>query len=161
MCALKKVKAELMMPLVKDILKSGGSTRITVTGMSMVPFLRENIDSVELSPISFEMISLGDIVMVLRDTGEYVLHRVLRKEKDCFFMIGDAQHWIEGPLRPDQLVAGVTAVCRRNTRIDCSATAWRLLSMLWIYMLPLRISSFKLRSFLHRKLFTAARRHSG
>ncbi|GIM28730.1 hypothetical protein CPJCM30710_13960 [Clostridium polyendosporum] len=135
---VKQVKSELIFPIIKEILDTGKSTRITVTGLSMYPFLREHIDSVELSNTSFINIHRGDIVMILRDSNEYVMHRVYRKEIDCFYIVGDAQQWIEGPLRPDQLVAIIIAVWRENKRIECINIWWRLLSSVWLLLLPLR-----------------------
>jgi signal peptidase I len=134
----KHIKSNKLFPLIQDLLKDGMGTRITVTGMSMYPFLRENIDSVELSASNFESIHYGDIVLILRQSGEYVLHRVLRKGTDYFYMIGDAQQWIEGPLHPKQLIAVVTAVWRKDKRIECSSFWWRHLSSVWLKLRPFR-----------------------
>jgi signal peptidase I len=138
MCELRYVKVKMIIPIIKQVLTEGNRTRITVTGLSMYPFLREFIDSVELSTSTFEHIRYGDIVLIERKTGEYVLHRVLKKDKDCFYMVGDAQQWIEGPLYPDQLIAVVTAVYRKDKRIECSNLWWRLLCLTWLKLLPFR-----------------------
>ena len=71
--------------------------------MSMYPFLREDKDKVELAMTSFSCIKKGDVVLIKRESGEYVLHRVLKKSMDHFYIVGDAQQWIEGPLLPEQL----------------------------------------------------------
>lgn len=132
-----------MFPIINEIFGRGGRVRITVTGSSMLPFLRENIDSVELSAIEFDDIRRGDIVLILRDTGEYILHRILRKEKNCFYMVGDAQQRIEGPLRPDQLLAFASAIWRGEYRIECSALWWRVLTIIWLIIRPLRSYIFR------------------
>ncbi|MCX8128618.1 MAG: S24/S26 family peptidase [Clostridia bacterium] len=138
MCEVKRVKAGDMFPVISEILQTDTSVKITVTGWSMYPFLREGEDCVELSKTCFDSICRGDIVLIKRRTGEYILHRVLTKKADCFYMVGDAQQWIEGPLAPEQLTAVVTAVWRKGKRICCSSTWWRLLSALWLRMLPFR-----------------------
>jgi hypothetical protein len=135
---VKQVKANQMFPVIMEIFLNQSRVLIAVTGMSMYPFLRENIDSVELSNSSYENICYGDIVLILRESGEYVLHRVLKKEIDCFYMIGDAQMWIEGPLYPNQLIAVVTAVCRKDKKIECSNFWWKLLSLVWLKLIPFR-----------------------
>lgn len=137
---LKRVKSELIFPVIKELMDKGQSARITVTGMSMYPFLRENIDSVELSKANISDIHRGDIVMILRDTNEYVMHRVIKLEKKCFYMVGDAQQTIEGPLRYDQIFAKVTSVWRKDKKIDSSNVWWRFLSNLWMIILPFRSS---------------------
>lgn len=135
---VKKIKSCEMFLVIKEILQAGGSAWITVTGMSMYPFLREDEDSVELSSTSIEKIKKGDIVLIQRLTGEYILHRVLKKEHNDFYIIGDAQQWVEGPLMPKQLVAIVTAVKRNNLIFSCQNKIWRIVVAIWINIVPLR-----------------------
>lgn len=135
---VETIKSSKLFPVIQDLLAEGMSTRITVAGMSMYPFLREFTDSVELSTTNFEQIRYGDIVLIERKISEYVLHRIIKKDKDCFYMVGDAQQWIEGPLYPDQLVAVVTAVWRKDKRIECSNFWWKLLSSVWLKFIPFR-----------------------
>jgi len=135
---LKLVKSERIFPIIKEILDEDKSTRITVTGMSMYPFLRENIDSVELSKANLSNIRRGDIVMILRDSNVYVMHRVIKVEENCFYMVGDAQQDIEGPLRYDQIFAKITSVWRKDKKIDVSNVWWNFFSNLWMILLPFR-----------------------
>jgi hypothetical protein len=76
--------------------------------------------------------------MIQRTNGQYIMHRVIRKEADCFYMVGDAQQWIEGPLYPNQLVAVVTALWRKDTRISCSNPIQRFYSITWLFLRPYR-----------------------
>lgn len=138
MCEVKRIKSAEIFPVIKEVLESGSRAWITVTGMSMYPFLREDKDCVELSEASINTIKKGDIVLIQRTTGEYILHRVLRKEKENFYIVGDAQQWIEGPLKPEQLIAVVTAVKRKKHQFSCQNMLWRILVRLWINIVPLR-----------------------
>lgn len=138
MCEVKKIKSAEMFPVIKEILEGGGRAWITVTGMSMYPFLREEDDCVELSPASIDTIKRGDIVLIQRVTGEYILHRVLRRKKESFYIIGDAQQWVEGPLMPEQLIAVVTAVKKNKLQFTCQNKFWQLLVTIWINIIPLR-----------------------
>lgn len=149
---VKKVRTDDILPVVKEILDRGGITNISVSGASMIPFLHKDEDRVELSSVSFNNIQRGDIVLIVRDSGEYVLHRVLRKEKEYFYIVGDAQQWIEGPLRTDQLIAVATAVWRKERRIECSAFWWRGLAELWMLLRPMRNHIFRLYRLLKRIL---------
>jgi hypothetical protein len=132
------VKSKDVFPLIQELLLLDKKIRLTVTGTSMYPFLRANIDSVELYHKDFCQVYIGDIVLVVRKNKEYVLHRVLHKKKDCFYIVGDAQEWIEGPLNPEQLIAVVSSVWRRNKIIKCSSIYWRLLTLIWIELRPFR-----------------------
>lgn len=135
---VKRVKSASIFPLISEIIQQGQSIRIIVSGDSMYPLLRDGIDSVELTKGSFEGLSCGDIVMIQRTNGQYIMHRVIRKEADCFYMVGDAQQWIEGPLYPNQLVAVVTALWRKDTHISCSNPILRVYSVTWLFLRPYR-----------------------
>lgn len=149
---VKLINVDSMLPTILEIMGEGRRVRITVTGMSMYPFLRGNIDSVELSSINFAELLRGDIVLIKRDNGAYILHRVVHKGKERFFLAGDAQQWIEGPLRPDQLVAKVVTVWRKDSSIPCTAIVWIFLSKLWCWLLPFRYSIIKTYNIIHRLL---------
>lgn len=159
---IKKIKSSEIFPLIKEMLNDGQKVWITVTGMSMYPFLREEKDSVELSATSIDSIARGDIVLIKRVSGEYILHRVLRKKKEYFYIIGDAQQWIEGPLRKEQLVAVVTSVRSRSYQISCQNKWWKLLVAFWINVIPLRSFILKGIRFLVkiRKIRNTFRRQS-
>lgn len=140
---LIKVKAAELFPFIDEILQKDEKVWMTVTGNSMYPLLREGIDSVELSRTSFETIKKNDIVLIKRDSGGYVLHRLLKKEKECFYMIGDAQQWVEGPLRPDQLKAFVTSIKTRKHTIKCDNMLYKFGVKIWILLIPVRYKIIK------------------
>lgn len=143
MSEVRKVKAASIFPFISELFELGQSVKLPVSGDSMNPFLHDGIDSVELTKGSFEQISRGDIVMIQRTDGSYVMHRVIKKKADSIYMVGDAQQWIEGPLYREQLVAVVTAIWRQNKRISCSNKWWRLLSWLWLWLRPFRYFIFR------------------
>lgn len=141
---LVKVRADELFSLVDEILKNDEKAWITVTGMSMYPFLREGKDSVELSSIEYEAVKKGDIVLIRRKSGHYVLHRLLRKEKNCFYIIGDAQQWVEGPLGPEQLLAYVTSIKRGKRIINCSNIILKCAVNIWLALIPFRNRTMRL-----------------
>src|SRR4051794_24646865 len=96
-------------PLIVELLNEGKSVNLVVNGTSMLPFLREHIDSVELIKKDFDKIRIGDIIVARWNSGSFVMHRVVFKNNDKFYLMGDAQHWIEGPGFPENVVACVTS----------------------------------------------------
>ena len=150
MCKVEYVKAEAVFTMAKEILSKGNSVRLTVTGTSMYPFLREHLDSVELVALSILSIHIGDIVLILRDNGEYVMHRIVKKSEQSFYMAGDAQNWIEGPVRYDQIVAVVKNIWRNEKQVKCSNVLWRVYSKIWMALMPLRGNIFNTWHFLSR-----------
>lgn len=134
-----KFKTIEMIPLVSEILSQDGSVWITVTGSSMYPFLRGGKDQVQLVSCNFDTVKVGDIVLIKRkDIEQYVLHRIYKKDRSCFYIIGDSQQWIEGPLEPQQLIASVVLIKRNNRVIKCSNLFYRFLVLIWFKAIPFR-----------------------
>ncbi|SHO49574.1 S26 family signal peptidase [Anaerocolumna xylanovorans] len=138
MSEIKKVKAVSMMPAINNLLKEGKGVRITVTGNSMYPFLRDKKDCVELYKTSFDRIKAGDIILVQRKEGGYVLHRVLLKLKKSVYILGDAQRRMEGPIYGNQILAKAEVIFRGDKKIAGDSLLIRKLSLLWTLVLPFR-----------------------
>lgn len=155
MCQLKYVKASELFSVVDDIIKQGGHAWVTVTGMSMYPFLRDEKDSVELSGTSFETVKKCDIVLIRRVNGKYVLHRLLKKDKNCFYIIGDAQQCVEGPIKPEQLKACVTKIKREKHIINCNNIFFKVAGRIWLLLIPFRYKIITA----YGKLSSIIRRH--
>lgn len=152
---IRCMKADDIIWLAEELMDKGKRVRITVTGMSMYPFLREHKDSVELIRCDFQKISRGDIILIRDDSQEYVLHRIFRRKRDCVFINGDAQQWTEGPFYPEQVIAKVMAVWRGESYIQCSGWKWKALTRLWMLAYPFRsilISAYRIfyRHFLYK-----------
>jgi hypothetical protein len=140
---VKSVKSTELFPAITELLEQNHRVRLTVTGLSMMPFLREGIDSVELSLSSFERLRMGQITLIKRNNGQYILHRLVFKRKNFFYIAGDAQSWIEGPILPEQLVAVVTKIWRCDKPVSPCGVLWNIASFLWWLRLPI-IYSIKL-----------------
>jgi len=133
---VKNVKSAELFSAINELLLNGQKVRITVTGNSMMPFLMENRDSVELSAATINDLRFGQIALIRRDNGVYVLHRVIFKSKNSFYLAGDAQCRVEGPIPPRQLIAVVSAIWRKGKMISPSNMLWRILSFIWWIRLP-------------------------
>ena len=126
-------------PVVQQILQNENSrVSVIVTGSSMYPFLREGIDSVELMKPDFGRLKKLDIVLIKRSNDVYVLHRVYKKEVDHFFMNGDNQVWIEGPLYPEQLIAVVSSVIKSDRKIPSRSYRLLIPAGIWMFLFPVR-----------------------
>ncbi|MBP1756393.1 MAG: peptidase [Firmicutes bacterium] len=141
-------KANDVFRIMDQIFDHEKTSWVVVTGMSMFPFLREDVDMVEMARTKFSNIKKGDIVLAQRQSGEYVMHRVYKKSAFDFFLLGDAQQWIEGPLFEDQLKAVVVSIKRDNRMISCNNYFLRLLSFFWMTVRPIRYKLFKVYAFI-------------
>ena len=71
------VSMEELVPLIREVLSNGQSVRFSPKGTSMLPMLRQGIDSVVLSPVTCRL-KKYDIPLYQRDDGSYILHRIIK-----------------------------------------------------------------------------------
>lgn len=99
-------------PLIEETIRAGHTCTFTAYGNSMAPTIRGGKDRVTLSPIEGD-IERYDIVFYRRDDGAFVLHRIIKIQKDnSFWLCGDNQYTIEKDIRRDQIIARLTLVER-------------------------------------------------
>lgn len=130
------VSMEELVPLIQEQLSMGYSVRIFPRGISMMPMLRQGIDSVILSPIP-DKLKKYDLPLYQRDNGKYVLHRVI-DVGHTYTCMGDNQFVAEQDLRHDQMIAVVTAFYRNEKKYSCCNWFYQLYCRLWNYSRPLR-----------------------
>ncbi len=118
---------ETLLPTMEETFRTGGCFRIYPRGVSMLPLLREGIDSVLLCRDRAP--AVGDIVLFRRPSGSFILHRVYKIEGDSFYAVADNQPSLppEGPLPLSSITARVSGVFRENTRMsEGELTLYRL-----------------------------------
>lgn len=118
---------------------------LTVTGNSMSPFLIHGRDTVYLSRLT-RPARRGDVLLYRRDNGGYVLHRVYAATSEEYTMVGDAQTELEPGIRPDQVIAIVTRVVRKDQELRPGSFWWDFFETKWLRMLPVRAPVHKLYS---------------
>lgn len=117
------------MPVILEKIAQGYSVRLYPKGTSMLPLIRQGIDSVELSPLSGELRKY-DLPLYRRDNGQFVLHRIV-KEGACYTCIGDNQTVYEAGVRQDQLLAVVTGIYRKDRYIPVDAFGYKCYLRFW------------------------------
>lgn len=99
--------------MVTELVREGKEAAIPISGNSMSPFLVHERDEVMLGAVQGNLKS-GDIVLYKRGSGQYVLHRIIKRKTDGFYMAGDAQDVLEGPIGRDQIVAWTKRIRRKG-----------------------------------------------
>ena len=135
-----------MMPTIRQTLAQGKNVTFTPGGISMLPMLRPNKDSVTLSPLPRQL-KKYDLPLYRRDNGQYVLHRVVKVGK-TYTCIGDNQFYREPGLRHDQMIGIVTEFVRDGKRIPVTDLPYRLYSRFWHHSRLLRRCWRKLKRIL-------------
>lgn len=136
--AKRIVDIQAYLPVLQELLDRGQSVSLTVTGGSMSPFLIHGRDQISLQKPSGPL-RRGDMAFFRRDDGTYVMHRVLRGDREQgYFFVGDGQQAVEGPVRPGQVFAVVDRVRRKGRWIGPGDFWWDFFAGPWLRLLPLR-----------------------
>ena len=146
---LRVEEPQVLMPKLLALLEAAESVPLVISGNSMSPFLTHRRDTVYLSRVQ-RPLKKGDMILFRRDSGDYILHRILRMENGMYILIGDAQNWVE-PVRDDQVLALVTAVRRKDKLLKEGDFWWFFFEKIWIRMIPLRCPVMKLYALVVRK----------
>ena len=121
----------------KQLVEAGHEVVIAVAGRSMEPFLHHQKDRVLLRKPAGSP-KLGDIVFYQRKTGQYVLHRIFRKKPEGYYLMGDHQLDVEGPVREDAIFAVVTEVERNGRWFSVETFSWKAACGIWRMLYPVR-----------------------
>lgn len=132
--------------VLREITEEGKTVSMLIAGSSMSPFLCHNRDYIYFTKPEREL-RRGDMVFYQRDSGQYVMHRIYRKTAEGYYMVGDAQTQIEGPLRRDQIFALVVKVKRKGKLIRPGDFWWEFFEHVWIRIIPVRKLIEKVYSF--------------
>ncbi len=123
--------------VLRSVAEEGKVVSMLIVGSSMSPFLCHNRDYIYFTKSDREP-RRGDMVFYQRDSGQYVMHRVYKKKREGYYMVGDAQTQIEGPLRRDQIFARIIKVKRKGKIIEPGDFWWEFFEHVWIRIVPVR-----------------------
>lgn len=132
------VEIQEYLPALMGLLDQGKSVTLTVTGNSMSPFLIHGRDAICFRRPAAPL-ERGDMAFFRRETGACVMHRVIRRdEAGRYYLVGDGQQAVEGPVAPEQVFAVVTGVRRKGRWIGPESFWWRFFAGPWLWLLPVR-----------------------
>ena len=132
-----KIGEEELLPFLRERLAAGQTIRyLPFRGMSMLPLLRQGKDAVELSPLP-DKLKKYDLPVYQYPSGKVVMHRVVKAEEDIYICLGDNTFEYER-IKPEQMIALVTAIKRGEKRIPVTSPAYRLYCRVWVAIYPIR-----------------------
>ena len=145
------ILGEELLPLIRDQLAGGGRVRyLPFRGVSMLPMLRQGVDSVELAPLP-EKLRKYDLPVYQYPSGKIVMHRVVAVKDDHYLCMGDNTYSYE-KIYPNQLIAVVSAFRRGQKRIETDAWAYRVYCRVWCGIYPVRKLLVRVKGWLRRRL---------
>ena len=134
----QSVTFDSMMGVIREKLSGGGDVLISASGNSMYPLFRHQKDQVRLSQAEREQLKKYDMILYQRDSGQYVLHRIVGIGEKGFILRGDAETVNEYPIREDQVIAKVSGFVRKGREHSCDEALYRLYVLVWTHTVLLR-----------------------
>ena len=120
---------------IEKLLEQGKRLRIKPRGYSMYPLIVPGRDEVFVERVAPESLRRGDVVLYRRrDENILVLHRIWKRKGDAFFLVGDNQKEIEGPLEASQIKGKMTGILRNGHEISTSNVIYLLYSRIWLWL---------------------------
>ena len=98
--------------------------------------LREGKDTVELTRLP-EQLRKYDLPVYTGLNGKYVMHRIVAVRDDHYVCLGDNTYHYER-IKPEQMIAVVSAFKRGEKRISTDDPAYQLYCRVWCGTYPLR-----------------------
>ncbi len=127
----------------ETLLRNGQAIEMSPHGWSMYPLIVPGRDRVVIEPSAGKKLKRLDIVLFRRDGSILVLHRIARIRKNkyghpVYFMVGDNQSELEGPIKEDCICGVVTGLVRKGKKMSVSGIAYRSSVRIWMALRPLR-----------------------
>ena len=123
-------------PNFDELLKSGNTISVRITGNSMFPLFSHMRDTLTIK--KNEKYGKRDIVMYLRENGDLVIHRIVKKKNNAFAMCGDNQTVMEYPIYEEQIMGKLTEFERKGKKKTVSNIFYGIYSFLWCLNLKMR-----------------------
>jgi len=102
-----QIELEQLLPVMLEQLKAGGKFKFSPKGTSMLPLIHQGVDEVVISPKKGEL-KKYDVPFYRRKDGQFVLHRIVGRNKDGYILCGDNQYIKEYGVTDDMII-GVLA----------------------------------------------------
>ena len=123
---------------VEKLLLGGQCIQIPIQGYSMYPMLVPERDEAIIQQTEVSLLKRGDVVLYRRLKGILVLHRIWKVKGDGFYMVGDNQMELEGPLDKDQIRGKLVAIVRKGKTISVTNPFYLFYSRTWLLLRPCR-----------------------
>lgn len=137
MATIIKDKA-LMMEEIRSLISEGHTVSLTVKGNSMNPFFVSLRDQMTLGPWKDEDIRKGCVALVRDTKGNYLIHRIIRRQDDTVTLIGDGNIGLYETARLEEIIGIMYGMTRKGKVWSADSKIWKLYSWFWMLILPVR-----------------------
>lgn len=131
----------------KSVIEEKGFIVSTIVGVSMYPLLRQRKDSVHITKIEAPL-EKNDVILYKRDTGQYVLHRLIKIKKGKYIFCGDNQWQKEYGITDQHIIGKMVGYYRKEKYHSVESFGFKAYTFIIFITRPIR----RLRDFAKRVL---------
>lgn len=124
MSNVNEVRLADMWPFMQEQIAMGKKVRFGPKGRSMLPMIREGLDTVVLVKAP-EKLKKYDLPLYRRKNGQFVIHRVIGVGKNGYTMRGDNQCNRERGVENKDILALVEGFYREKEYVSCNDKKYR------------------------------------
>ena len=147
---MKVVDTYAYISALRSLTEEGYEVAVIIAGNSMNPFLVHQRDQIYFKKPD-RPLRRGDMVFYQRCDGRYIMHRICKVEGNQYYIVGDAQTVIEGPILEDQIFGLITKVQRKGKWIYPNHLVWKFYEKIWVRTIPVRRHLMRVYSFVGRR----------
>ena len=133
----------------EEVLAKDGRLIYTNVGDSMLPLIRQGRDLLVIERPTGRL-KKYDVPLYRRDSGQYVLHRVVKVLPDSYVICGDNRWSLEKGITDRHVIGVLTALIRDGKEISVSDRSYRAYVRVWCALFPLRAVILLIRSALKK-----------
>ena len=116
----------------------------TNKGNSMYPLIRQGKDVLIIKKCNTRLKKM-DVPLYKRDSGQYVLHRIVKVNSNDYVLRGDNTYYNETGIRDDQILGVLSGIIREGKEISVNSFGYKLYSYFWYYTYYLRKTIIKIK----------------
>lgn len=135
----------------EEELERSGKIIYTNVGDSMMPLIKQGRDVLVISKPNGRL-KRYDVPLYKRDSGQYVLHRILEVRENDYVICGDNRWKKEYGITDRHIIGVLTGMIRDGREIPVTDRKYRLYVHLWCDFFPVRAWVIRARQFLKRRL---------
>lgn len=135
----------------EDEIKRTGRIIYTNVGDSMMPLIKQGRDVLVISTVNGRL-KRYEIPLYKRDSGQYVLHRILKVRKNDYVICGDNRCNKEYGITDRHIIGVLSGIIRDGREIHMTDIKCRIYAHLWCDLFPVRVLIIRIRQIFKRRL---------
>lgn len=133
----------------EEEIRQNGKLVYTSVGDSMLPLIKQGRDLIIISAVNGRL-KKYDVPLYKRDSGEYVLHRILKVRKDDYVICGDNRYHREYGITDRHIIGVLTGVVRDGKEISVHDKGYRIFARLWCDLFYIRALILMVKHYIKR-----------